>query len=263
MLGAYPHQLSGGQRQRVGIAAAIAAGPALLIADEPTSALDTIVQAEIVRLIDALVRETGMSLLIVSHDIALAATIADRIVGVEGWRHCRDRRHRSEIVFRATGRLHADPCWQPASTLARRHFRDRRCRQRDDRRLLLGDPACERPSSAAQAGLPRLTASTFELAHGETLALVGPSGSGKSTLARVVLRLLEPDAGTLALRGEDLLALRGARLRAMRRRLQMVFQDPLAAFNPRATVERVLDDPLRIHAIADRRRAARGDRRAA
>lgn len=80
MLRAYPHQLSGGQRQRVGIAAAIAAGPALLIADEPTSALDTIVQAEIVRLIDRLVRETGMSLLIVSHDIALAATIADRIV---------------------------------------------------------------------------------------------------------------------------------------------------------------------------------------
>jgi peptide/nickel transport system ATP-binding protein len=77
MLGAYPHQLSGGQKQRVGIAAAIAAEPALLIADEPTSALDTIVQAEIVRLIDALVRDTGMSLLIVSHDIALAATIAE------------------------------------------------------------------------------------------------------------------------------------------------------------------------------------------
>jgi peptide/nickel transport system ATP-binding protein len=80
MLRAYPHQLSGGQRQRVGIAAAIAAGPALLIADEPTSALDTIVQGEIVRLVDQLVRETDMSLLIVSHDIALAATIADRIV---------------------------------------------------------------------------------------------------------------------------------------------------------------------------------------
>ncbi|MEQ1951594.1 ABC transporter ATP-binding protein [Mesorhizobium sp. CN2-181] len=80
LLKSYPHQLSGGQRQRVGIAAAIAAGPALLIADEPTSALDTIVQAEIVRLIDRLVRETGMALLIVSHDIALAATVADRIV---------------------------------------------------------------------------------------------------------------------------------------------------------------------------------------
>lgn len=80
MLGAYPHQLSGGQKQRVGIAAAIAAEPALMIADEPTSALDTIVQADIVKLIDSLVRETGMSLLIVSHDIALATAIANRIV---------------------------------------------------------------------------------------------------------------------------------------------------------------------------------------
>lgn len=92
----------------------------------------------------------------------------------------------------------------------------------------------------------------FELAHGETLALIGPSGSGKSTVARVVLRLVDPDAGSLRFANEDLLALRGARLRKTRRRLQMVFQDPLAAFNPRATVERVLDDPLRIHAIADR-----------
>jgi peptide/nickel transport system ATP-binding protein len=92
----------------------------------------------------------------------------------------------------------------------------------------------------------------LELAAGETLALVGPSGSGKSTLARVLMRLLEPDAGALHFAGHDLLALRGSRLRTLRRRWQMVFQDPLAAFNPRATVERVLDDPLRIHGIAAR-----------
>ncbi len=92
----------------------------------------------------------------------------------------------------------------------------------------------------------------FEVRSGETLAIVGPSGSGKSTLARVVMRILEPDAGTLHFAGEDLLAMRGARLRVVRKRLQMVFQDPLAAINPRATVQRVLDDPLRIHAIASR-----------
>ena len=86
---------------------------------------------------------------------------------------------------------------------------------------------------------------------GETLALVGPSGSGKSTLARAVMRLVEPESGAIVFDGIDLLALRGAKLRAMRQKLQMVFQDPLAAFNPRATVARVLDDPLRIHAIAD------------
>lgn len=93
---------------------------------------------------------------------------------------------------------------------------------------------------------------SFEIWPGETLALAGPSGSGKSTVARLVTRLVEPDAGTIAFEGGDWLALRGSALRAKRARLQMVFQDPLAAFNPRATVARVLDDPLRIHGIAPR-----------
>ncbi|MGX5845986.1 ABC transporter ATP-binding protein [Mesorhizobium sp. PL10] len=93
---------------------------------------------------------------------------------------------------------------------------------------------------------------SFTIEPGETLALAGPSGSGKSTIARLVLRLIEPDAGTIQFEGDDFLALKGAALRARRARLQMVFQDPLAAFNPRATVARVLDDPLRIHAIASR-----------
>ena len=93
---------------------------------------------------------------------------------------------------------------------------------------------------------------SFHIDAGETLALAGPSGSGKSTVARLLLRLVEPDAGSIAFGGENWLALRGAALRARRAKMQMVFQDPLAAFNPRATVARVLDDPLRIHAIAPR-----------
>ncbi|RWF18498.1 ATP-binding cassette domain-containing protein, partial [Mesorhizobium sp.] len=91
---------------------------------------------------------------------------------------------------------------------------------------------------------------SFEVGPAETLALAGPSGSGKSTIARLVLRLIEPDTGRIEFEGSDFLALSGAALRARRARLQMVFQDPLAAFNPRATVARVLDDPLRIHNIA-------------
>jgi peptide/nickel transport system ATP-binding protein len=93
---------------------------------------------------------------------------------------------------------------------------------------------------------------SFAVEPGETLALAGPSGSGKSTIARLVLRLIEPDAGNIRFEGDDFLTLNGAALRARRAHLQMVFQDPLAAFNPRATVARVLDDPLRIHAIASR-----------
>lgn len=94
---------------------------------------------------------------------------------------------------------------------------------------------------------------SFEVASGETLALVGPSGSGKTTAARALMRLTELDDGEIRFDGENLLALEGGRLRATRARLQMVFQDPRAAFNPRATVARVLDDPLRIHGIAPRR----------
>lgn len=93
---------------------------------------------------------------------------------------------------------------------------------------------------------------SFTLAPGETLGLVGPSGCGKSTLARVLLRLIEPDAGRIDFAGADWTALGGEPLRRMRGRIQMVFQDPLAAFNPRATVARALGDPLRIHAIAPR-----------
>jgi peptide/nickel transport system ATP-binding protein len=93
---------------------------------------------------------------------------------------------------------------------------------------------------------------SFDIASGETLALVGPSGSGKSTVARIVLRLIEPDSGAIRFRNEDFLALKGEKLRKIRSEIQMVFQDPLAAFNPRATVARVLDDPLRIHKTAER-----------
>ena len=93
---------------------------------------------------------------------------------------------------------------------------------------------------------------SFDIDPAETLALAGPSGSGKSTIARLVLRLIEPDAGRIDFEGADFLALSGAALRARRARIQMVFQDPLAALNPRATVARVLDDPLRIHGIAAR-----------
>ncbi len=92
----------------------------------------------------------------------------------------------------------------------------------------------------------------FDLDPAETLALVGPSGSGKSTIARLLLRLIEPDAGSIIFEREDWLALRGNALRARRARLQMVFQDPLSAFNPRTTVARALDDPLRIHSIVPR-----------
>lgn len=106
--------------------------------------------------------------------------------------------------------------------------------------------------SRAGRTISALEGVSFGIGRAETFALVGPSGSGKSTVARLLLRLVEADAGDIRFEGRDLLALRGAKLRAVRPRLQMVFQDPLSAFNPRATVGRVLDDPLRIHNLAER-----------
>src|SRR5688572_10093497 len=117
---------------------------------------------------------------------------------------------------------------------------------------LLSATGISKTYASSGRGVAALHDVSIAVARGETLGLVGPSGSGKSTLARVLLRLVQPDAGRIDFRGADLLALRGERLRVMRRRIQMVFQEPLAAFNPRATVGGVLADPLRIHGIADR-----------
>ncbi|MDH4986220.1 ATP-binding cassette domain-containing protein [Aminobacter anthyllidis] len=117
---------------------------------------------------------------------------------------------------------------------------------------LLGVEGLSKRFSRGGKNFAALDGAGFSIAAGETLALVGPSGSGKSTVARILLRLVEADAGSVHFQGQDLLALRGPALRAVRAKLQMVFQDPQAAFNPRATVARLLDDPLRIHGVVDR-----------
>ncbi len=243
-LKAFPHELSGGQRQRVAIAMAIAAGPRLLIADEPTTALDTVVQAQIMALIDALVRDTGMALLLVTHDIALARSIAQQGVVM---RHGEvvETANMDDIVQRP---LHAYTQGLIAASLD------------------LDRPVPSRPAPTGRAPLLEvhdlvkalgrgasrntvLHGVGIELRAGETLALVGGSGAGKTTLARIVMRLIEADAGGVQFEGTDLLALRGERLRLARQRFQMVFQDPLGALNPRASIGRLLADPLRLHGL--------------
>ena len=244
-LRAYPHELSGGQRQRVAIAMAIAAGPRLLIADEPTTALDTVVQAQIMALIDTLVRETGMALLLVTHDIALAARVAAQAVVM---------RH-GEVVENAAM---ADIVARPAhaytqSLLAASLDIDREVAPRPAPTapgVLLQVRGVTKSFGQGASAVPVLQGIDLDLRAGETLALVGGSGSGKTTLARIVMRLVEADAGAVGFEGRDLLALRGEPLRLARQRFQMVFQDPLGALNPRATVGRLLADPLRLHGLA-------------
>ena len=246
LLRAYPHQLSGGQKQRVAIAAAIAAKPCLLVADEATSALDTIVQAEIVALLRRLVAEDGMSLLFVSHDIALASQLAAHR-RVPAGRDGRDRRRATDHDCPGTS-LYAYAGW--LAYRARRSVAAGGFGSASMSGHLLSVSGLAKRFLRNGVVINALDGVSFHVDRGETLALAGPSGSGKSTVARLLLRLTEPDAGAISFEGDDLLALRGPSLRARRARLQMVFQDPLAAFNPRATVTRVLDDPLRIHGIA-------------
>lgn len=253
-LGAYPHELSGGQRQRVAIAMAIAGGPRLLIADEPTTALDTVVQAQIMALIDTLVHETGMALLLVTHDIALAARVAAHAVVM---RHGRvvEVAPMSDLVLRP-----AQGYTQSLLAAALDMDRDLPAARPPPSapELLLQVRALSKSYGRGARAVPVLRGIDLDLRAGETLALVGGSGSGKTTLARIVMRLAEADAGSVCFEGRDLLALHGESLRLARQRFQMVFQDPLGALNPRATVGRLLADPLRLHGLVCDRQAVLG-----
>ena len=215
----YPHSLSGGQRQRVAIAMAIAARPPMLLADEPTASLDPVAQDEIATLLQSLVREERMGLLLVTHDLALARRIADRIVALDH------------------GRL---------SEQARDPFgADSREPSTGGEELLVVDRVA-RSYRRAHGRATGIADISFSLARGETLAVIGESGSGKSTLARLALGLDPPDTGCISLAGQDWATARGAQRRAMRRQVQAVFQDPAASFDPRQTVAQIVAEPLHL-----------------
>ncbi|MFE5338857.1 dipeptide ABC transporter ATP-binding protein [Isoptericola sp. NPDC056578] len=273
----YPHQLSGGLRQRVLIAIAIAAGPRLIVADEPTSALDVTVQRRILDHLDSLVRETGTAVLLITHDLGVAADRADRIVVLE----------QGLVVEEGpAARLLADPqhpytraLLAAAPSLASSRLvvvgGDRGPAPDAERRA---EPA---PSSAEGTASPVLALDgvrkefplprgaerrtlvavddvSLAVGRGRTYALVGESGSGKSTTARLALRLEQPTAGSVVFRGEDITDARGRELRALRRGFQVVYQSPYASLDPRFTVEQIVAEPLRAYGVGDR--AERADR---
>jgi len=215
----YPHSLSGGQRQRVAIAMAIAAEPPLLLADEPTASLDPVAQAEIGALLLSLVRERDMGLLLVTHDLALARRIADRVVALDH------------------GRL-GDQALLPVPAAPRA--------PREGGETLLVLDGVTRTYPERHGRVAALTDVSASLARGETLAVIGESGSGKSTLVRLALGLDQPDGGRIAIDGQEWKGARGRDLRAMRRRVQAVFQDPAASFDPRQTVADIVAEPLHL-----------------
>ncbi|WP_323763377.1 ABC transporter ATP-binding protein [Marinovum sp.] len=263
----YPHELSGGMRQRVMIAMALACKPRLLIADEPTTALDVTIQAEILALIDRLKRETGTAVLFITHDMAVVAQIADRVVVM----------HRGRKVEEGpVGRIFAAPQhdYTRALLAAVPRLGEMRGKPAPEPMRLPGAvaQAAAIPGSAApllrvrnlttrfdvRGGLLRRRVAqvhavedvSFTLNRGRTLSLVGESGCGKSTAGRSILRLVEPTSGQVLLDGTDVTGLGPGGLRLARRDMQMIFQDPFASLNPQMRLIDQVSEPLRNFGLA-------------
>ena len=242
---AYPHQISGGQRQRVMIAMALVLKPRLIIADEPTTALDVTTQKQILKLIKELQQLHGTGILFITHDFGVVAEIADRIAVLS----------LGELVEQGPADQILNNPQHPYT-----------------RKLIAAVPALtpppEKPLSqepvVLEAKALRKTFAargsflsgkrnpviavkdlTFQLRRGETLGVVGESGSGKTTVSRIVTRLLEADSGEVSIDGRDIISASKAELRALRKDIQMVFQDPMASLNPRRrVVELIAQGPI-------------------
>ena len=248
----YPHDLSGGQRQRVVIAMAIALRPKLLIADEPTTALDVTTQAQILKLLKKLVAEDGMGLILITHDLAVVADMADRIVIMKGGAVV--EAGETVSLFRAIKHPYTRALFEASS------HRPARSATRSG----IGKPVLDVSASVRDYMLPRRSLfsrpGTFRavdhvslaVRRGENVGLVGESGCGKSTLARAILALEPLQGGSVAIDGRPFHA-RGSRTDpALRRKLQVVFQDPYASFDPRHSVERLVAEPFHLDPDAPR-----------
>ena len=256
----YPHQLSGGLRQRVLIGTAIAGGASLLIADEPTTALDMTVQRQILSLLRAR-RDAGDAILLISHDLAVVAELADRVLVMRAGQVVEQGPARD--VLSAPTHPYTRALLAAIPTAASRGFRLATAervplppKRIDAQAPVLAVDALTKRYGGRDAP-PAVDGVSFSLARGETLGIVGESGSGKSTVARIVLGLVEPDAGTVTLDGQPWNGIPEAARRTRRARLQLIAQDPYSSFDPRYSVGRIIGEGLEVvglHGDARRRR---------
>src|SRR6478609_2131021 len=271
----HPHRFSGGMRQRVMIAMALACKPRLLIADEPTTALDVTIQAQILELLKELQQEEEMSILFITHDMGVVAEIADRTVVMYGGQAVET--DQTSRIFAAPSHPYTRSLLAAVPRLGSMDGRTRPMRfPIVDKVTGTSDEPTETPDTVSVAERPLLEVSnlttrfpirsglfgkvsgrvhavenvSFTLRAGETLALVGESGCGKSTTGRSILKLTEPDSGTVLIDGQDVLAMNARTLRDFRKQMQIVFQDPFASLNPRMSVGTAIAAPLLANGLA-------------
>ncbi|SIT05069.1 ABC transporter ATP-binding protein [Paracoccus saliphilus] len=235
----FPHELSGGQRQRVAIALAIAERPDLLIADEPTTALDVTTQAQILDLLAGLVRDEGMAMLLITHDLAVVAGIADRVAVMKAGEIVEEGP--TEALFRRQAHPYTRELFA-----ASRHVPAGGGSTDEQEPLLQVDSAVREYRLPGNAGILRaVDGVSLTIGCGESVGLVGESGCGKSTLTRAILGLDPLQGGKIRVSGQEVTAGRSMP-RELRAKAQVVFQDPFGSFNPRWRVERLVAEPFHL-----------------
>ena len=280
MYTSYPHQISGGQMQRVVIAMAIACKPKLLIADEPTTALDVTVQKEILQLLKDLQKQTGMSMLFISHDLALVCELADRVLVM----------YKGDIVEKGTVKEIFEAPKQPytKALLGSRPTLDVRYkilptiasikdnsfipqnissqqRAKKHQKIYTKTPLLRVENIAKsyfsnvgvfgqKQEVKAVNGISFDVFEGETLGLVGESGCGKSTLGKVILQLERATKGSIFYKGKEITTLKGKDLRSLRKDIQLIFQDPYSSLHPRKIIGQAIIEPMEVHGIGSSKR---------
>ena len=279
----YPHEMSGGQKQRVMIAMAIACEPKLLICDEPTTALDVTIQKQVLDLLHGLQQKHHMSMMFITHDLGVIGDIADDVV-VMYRSNVVEKNNAKEIFYTAKhpytkGLLACRPKLgaNPKRLLTVSDFMDEQGvekhvspervvvyekesepEKKSDILLEVKNLVTQFPIKGGMFGrtvdhFKAVNDVSFTLRKGETLGLVGESGCGKTTLGRSILRLVEPSSGSIIYNGKDITHVYAEELRLLRRKMQIIFQDPYSSLNPRMTVSEILTEPLNIHNVGSSR----------
>lgn len=276
---AYPHEMSGGQKQRVMIAMAIACDPKLLICDEPTTALDVTIQKQVIELLKKLQEQHKMSMLFITHDLGVIADVADDVVVM--YRSKMVEKDKTRSIFETSHHPYTkgliacrpDLGANPKRLLTVSDFmdeagnslkvtrervqvfeKDYEAKNNNPVLLEIKDIHTHFPIKGGLLGrqigeVKAVNGVSFQLKRGKTLGLVGESGCGKTTLGRTILRLVEPTAGSIIYDGKDITKIGQEEMRLLRRKMQIIFQDPYSSLNPRMTVGEILTEPLVVHGL--------------